>query len=127
MAKKLIIKKKIKSPKSKETSQEKTMRMAQDLTGLIYHPGWSVLKEINENNIEFLDAQIIKKMDPDGKPLTETQCDELRIKRDYLEELINTPMKFVEKLKQDGQIPENFDPYFSSVGEMKEVANKREH
>ena len=61
------------------------MRMAQDLTGLIYHPGWSVLKEINENNIEFLDAQIIKKMDPDGKPLTETQCDELRIKRDYLD------------------------------------------
>ena len=127
MAKKLIIKKKAKVVRTKETSQEKMMRMAQDLTGLVYHPGWAVLKEINENNIEFLDAQIIKKTDPDGKPLTEAQCDELRIKRDYLDELINTPLKFVEKMKSDGQIPENFDPYFSSVGEMKEVATHREH
>lgn len=121
--KKITIKKspaRVKKPK--ETTEEKAMRMAQDLASLVYHPGWAVLKEINENNIDFLDQQIIKKMDQNGKPLTEMQCDELRVKRDYLEELLETPLNFINKLKKDGQIADDFDPYFKTMSEMKRSA-----
>lgn len=126
--KKITIQPKVKKVKAPSVSQEaKMVQMAKDLTGLVYHPGWMVLKEINENNIEFLDEQIIRKTDPEGKPINEVDCDRLRDKRNYLEELMETPMKFIAKMKQDGQIPESFDPYFKSVGEIKEVATNTEH
>lgn len=75
--------------------------------------GWLLLKQIFEGNIAVLEAAILRKLDPeDGKtPLKEEECDRLRDRLAYLEELLNKPQEIIKQFSQKApDIPE-YDPY----------------
>lgn len=75
--------------------------------------GWLLLKQMFEGNIAVLQASILRKVSPDDgvTPLTEDECDRLRDKLDYLEELLDKPNKIIQSFKQPvSNVPE-YDPY----------------
>ena len=75
--------------------------------------GWQLLKQIFEGNIAVLEGAILKKVDPeDGKTtLSEADCDRLRDKLGYLEELLNKPNLLIAKLTQEQPETPDYDPY----------------
>lgn len=75
--------------------------------------GWLLLKQIFEGNIAVLEAAILKKLSPDdGKtPLSEEECDRLRDKLSYLEELLNKPQEIIKQFSQKSPEEPNYDPY----------------
>lgn len=75
--------------------------------------GWLLLKQIFEGNIALLEAAILRKLSPDdGKStLSEDECDRLRDRLSYLEELLNKPQEIIKSFNQKSpDIPE-YDPY----------------
>lgn len=75
--------------------------------------GWQLLKQIFEGNIAVLEAAILKKISPDdGKSeLSEADCDRLRDKLAYLEELLDKPNFLIKKLTQEQPETPDYDPY----------------
>lgn len=75
--------------------------------------GWLLLKQIFEGNIATLEGAILRKIDPaDGKtPLKEEECDRLRDRLAYLEELLAKPEEIIARFTQkETEVPE-YDPY----------------
>jgi len=92
---------------------EQALDVIDALRSLQQDRGWLLLKQVFEGNIAILEAAILRKLDPeDGKtPLTETECDRLRDKLAYLEELLNKPNEIIARFNQKPtEIPE-YDPY----------------
>ncbi len=121
MAKKLvkITKKTVKSAKKgvKFDLSIDRPEQAQDiidaLRSLQQDRGWLLLKQIFESNIAVLEGAILRKIDPeDGKtPLKEEECDRLRDRLAYLEELLNKPDEIIKRFNQtQPEVPE-YDPY----------------
>lgn len=75
--------------------------------------GWQLLKQIFEGNIAVLEGAILKKLDPeDGKTvLNEADCDRLRDKLAYLEEILEKPNAIIKKLTQEQPETPDYDPY----------------
>lgn len=75
--------------------------------------GWLLLKQIFEGNIAVLEAAILKKISPDdGKSaLSEEECDRLRDRLAYLEELLGKPQEIIKKLTQPQPEEPEYDPY----------------
>lgn len=78
--------------------------------------GWLLLKQIFEGNIAVLEGAILKKISPDdGKTeLTEADCDRLRDRLAYLEELLGKPEAIIARFNQKQPEVPNYDPYHSS-------------
>lgn len=93
---------------------EQALQIVDALENLKTDQGWQLLKQIFEGNIAVLEAAILKKLSPDDgiTPLKEDECDRLRDKLSYLEELLNKPDEIIEtyKPKKEQDIP-NYDPY----------------
>lgn len=81
------------------------------LESLKTNHGWHFLTQVFQENINFLEKQIIKKQDENGKALSDAQIDELRMKHAYLEELVNKPEYFVKSLSRTDSGQEDLDPY----------------
>ncbi|NCN39980.1 hypothetical protein GW916_01895 [bacterium] len=75
--------------------------------------GWLLLKQMFEGNISVLQASILRKVSPDDgvTALTEEECDRLRDKLDYLEELLDKPNKIIQSFKQPISTVPEYDPY----------------
>jgi len=75
--------------------------------------GWIFLKQIFESNIAILEQSILRKVQPDdGKtPLTEDDCDRLRDKLSYLEELLDKPNSIIKGFTKMTPDSPNYDPY----------------
>lgn len=90
-------------------SNDKNRQLAIDnLKSLLVHPGWLIVKDIVEANIEVLKNQILI-------GVGEETIEEVRRLRDKLsvhEEIINTPETIIEKLTPNisDNIPSD-DPY----------------
>ena len=93
-----------------EDSNENT-RIVMALQSLKSSAGWLFVTQILKENKEILSTLIINKIDTDGKPITEAQADEARYKYGYINELIETPDKFLKKLQPHADIGEDYDPY----------------
>lgn len=108
--KKLIKRKRFDLSMSKETDQPKIIEA---LESLQRDAGWQLLKQIFESNIDVLQAAIIKRVDPeDGKTtLSEDECDRLRDKLSYLEELLDKPNLIIAQLSRPASITPDYDPY----------------
>lgn len=112
--------KKIKQRKAKpqtvalETPQEERERMAMAVGGMILHPGWEVVRKSFQENIDYLANQIIEKKDETGKKLTEIECDELRFKKGYLEEMLGMPAELIKRLTSKPNVQPDPDPYDST-------------
>lgn len=108
--KKLIKRKRFDLSMSKETDQPKIIEA---LESLQKDAGWQLLKQIFESNIDVLQAAIIKRVDPeDGKTiLSEDECDRLRDKLSYLEELLDKPNLIITQLSRPANAIPDYDPY----------------
>lgn len=74
--------------------------------------GWMLLRQIFEGNMAVLQDAILRKRDPNtDAALSEEECDRLRDRFAYLEEIINTPQKYIQKLGQKSPEMPNYDPY----------------
>lgn len=83
--------------------------------------GWLILKQIIESNMAVLERAILLKVDPvENKPITEVQADELRYKRNYLEELAEKPERLIAQFKkQTGIEVPTYDPYATDAKQMR--------
>lgn len=77
---------------------------------------WALLCELSEENIAYLDEQIISKISleygDDGKQLTDLEVDRLRDKRSAMVELMLLPQRMIENLSKEGDNEEeDLDPY----------------
>jgi len=98
---------------------------AEELTGHLANlkvtSGWLILKQIIEGNMALLERAIVLKKDPEtNAPITEAQVDELRFKRNYLEELAGKPDELIAKFKKQRgiEIP-TYDPYATNAKQMR--------
>ena len=81
--------------------------------------GWAILVKILQENISYLEGAILNKIDPDTKePLTDAEVEVLRTKRNLNIDLMNTPAKYTQTIKDTGEVPEDFDPYFKTKSDM---------
>ena len=90
-------------------SNEKNRQLAvANFKSLLTHPGWIMVKDIVEANIEVLENQILN-------GVGEETIEEIRRLRDKLaihKEIINTPESMIEKLTPvDSMDIPNDDPY----------------
>lgn len=93
---------------------EQATQMVDALMTLKNDQGWQLLRQIFEGNIAVLEAAILKKLSPDDgvTPLKEDECDRLRDRLSYLEELLNKPDEIIEKYTQKpNEGMPNYDPY----------------
>ena len=92
---------------------EQASEIVDALQSLQSDRGWILLKQIFEGNIATLEAAILRKVDPDdGKtPLKEEECDRLRDRLAYLEELLGKPQEIIKKLTQNQPETPEYDPY----------------
>lgn len=82
--------------------------------------GWHIMKQIIEGNLATLERCIVLKQDTDGKVLDDKQCDELRMKHGYLEELKDKPKFLIEQFKKQVgfEIP-TYDPYATEAKQLR--------
>lgn len=90
---------------------------ADDIIGALKNlsnvPGWQIIVNNIQENIKYLEQEIIKKVDLEtGVALTDEEVDKLRVLRDLNEELLETPKKIIERLEKPVQKEYNPDPYF---------------
>lgn len=121
MKKKTPIKKKIESKKHKPfdlsiTKPEQGIEIIDALQSLEQDRGWLLLKQVFEGNIAVLEGAILKKLDPeDGKSvLSEADCDRLRDKLAYLEELLGKPQEIIKRFSTKPPEAPEYDPYEQS-------------
>lgn len=83
------------------------------LTSLQQDRGWLLLKQIFESNIAVLEGAILRKLNPeDGKsPLKEEDCDRLRDRLAYLEELLAKPEEIIKRFSTTAPEAPEYDPY----------------
>lgn len=88
------------------SNKKSDLEIISSLEALLVDAGWEVLTEIFKANISLIEQKILEKGE-----LTEDECDKLRYKRGYLNELINKPQEIIDKLKTGEDKVPNYDPY----------------
>lgn len=79
-----------------------------DFTSLLTHPGWLLVEDIVNANIEFIKEQIVS----GGEGETVETITRLRDKLKIHKDVVGTPRMMIEKLKpSDGTEAYNDDPY----------------
>ena len=84
--------------------------------------GWQILKQVIDGNIAVLERAILLKQDTEtAVAITEQQADELRFKRNYLEELSEKPQKLIEQFKKQttNSVP-TYDPYATDIRQFQQ-------
>lgn len=112
---KKVLKSKVEKPKKFNLSIENErqgLEIIQAFQHLEVNTGWMLLRQIFDGNMAVLQEAILKKTDPEsGKPIDEAACDRLRDRYSYLEEIINTPQKYIQKFGQSQPETPEYDPY----------------
>ena len=83
---------------------EKVVAAVSNLTNLLTHPGWLLVKEIADANIEILTDNILKGGD-------KVEMDRFRDKLEALQNVINTPEDRLRDLRGDTAPEVELDPY----------------
>lgn len=100
---------------------EENARIVLALRSLKSNAGWIFLMQLFAENKRVLSEMIIKKVDVEGKALTETQADEARYKYGYLAELMEKPDYFLKKLAPHSDPIDELDPYHQTPTDTKKV------
>lgn len=87
--------------------------------------GWKIISKVIADNIELLNREILEKMDEDGQPLNDLDCDRLRDKRGYLREIGTTPQTIMAKLKMNVPESDDSDPFPKTPQDLIEMRNKQ--
>lgn len=92
-------------------NEKENQRILMALQSLKNNAGWQFLTQVLTENKNIMATQIIKKSNLNGGKLTEEQTDELRYKHDFIEEIIEKPDFFLNKLSPKYNPDNNLDPY----------------
>lgn len=82
------------------------------LKALMVSEGWILLRQTLEEQVKVLDEQIISKLDLNGKPLTDAECDRLREQRNVKQGLIDKPELLLGELERVEEEETDDDPYY---------------
>jgi outer membrane receptor for ferric coprogen and ferric-rhodotorulic acid len=84
--------------------------------------GWAVVVKILNDNIKFLETAILEKVDPITKEkLTDAEVEVLRTKRSLNIDLRDTPQNYSKVVKDAGEVPVEYDPYFKTMEEIQKA------
>lgn len=90
------------------------------LKSLMASSGWAEIKRILNENIKYIEACILDRRDPLTRDdIQEADIEILRLKRSLNIDLRDTPENYLKLLEEEGEVPENYDPYFKTVDEIK--------
>jgi hypothetical protein len=93
-------------------SDAEQLRQIGALKALMVSEGWILLRMTLEAQVKVLDEQIITKLDLNGKPLTDAECDRLREQRNVKQGLIDKPELLVGELERVEEEAPDDDPYY---------------
>lgn len=110
-------------------TEEQARELMANMAGLKMNTGWLILQEIMRGNIAVMEAEILTKRNAeDGSAISNEQCDELRYKRSYMEELIRKPDDLMKQFQKEARIDMPiYDPYASETDAAKEKAKEYAH
>lgn len=81
--------------------------------------GWAIIVGILNDNIAYLEQAILNKIDPVSKlALSDAEIEILRTKRALNIELRETPANYTKVVKDTGDIPTEYDPYFKTNNDI---------
>lgn len=104
-------------------SKEKIQSAISDFSELMNHPGWKLVEQIINANIEVVTKLILDGQNMDGKEATKEEMDRLRDKLKVYKDVRSTPERIVKRLNTpEGEEP-NVDPYYTTE-ELKEERRK---
>ena len=104
-------------------SEEQANSLIEHLDNLQKSHGWMLLRQVLHENIALMERAIITKRwdvtDSEYRVLEESELDEMRFKRNYLEELIDKPQKLISQYKTHMgiEIP-TYDPYATEARQL---------
>lgn len=111
--------------KKPEVSLNEAGRIIGAMASLQATEGWAIIVKILNDNLKYLESAILDKIDPLTKsPLTEAEIEICRIKRLLNIDLRDTPKNYGDVIKEAGEVPEDFDPYFKNNEEIQKAKNK---
>lgn len=111
----------VKAPKPRKfdlsfSKPGENLKVLSALESLKQNQGWYFLIQMLEKEKAMIDNGIITKIDTEtGKIMSDADVDLLRIKRNYLDELIKMPDKVTGQLAREEQEPYDADPYDKEV------------
>jgi hypothetical protein len=109
-------------PKQEAPAVDAVENIIAALTSLQASTGWAIVKKILDDNIKYLETAILEKVDPITKlPLDDKEIEVLRTKRGLNIELRDTPANYSKVVKDTGEIPTEYDPYFKTMAEMQKA------
>lgn len=84
---------------------------------------WGSMLKIMDDNVKFLEAQIITKTSleegHEGEMLTDSEVDVLRYKRQLQKDLMECPSALLEQLNRNEIRNKELDPFYKDVEEMR--------
>lgn len=95
--------------------KDENIRILAALQSLEVNAGWTFLTQLFEKNKEYLAKSIIDKTDEQGNTLSDAQVDVLRMKHAYLNELLQTPSKWIKRLAREAPPDDDLDPYHKEI------------
>ena len=103
----------------KVTLPKEDAEIVKALDSLQASRGWAIVTKILIDNIAYLEAAILSKIDPLTRGLlTDDEVEILRTKRRLNMELRDTPKNYATIIKDTGEIPDDYDPYYKTNDEI---------
>ena len=89
------------------------------LASLQASTGWAIVVKVLNDNIKYLETAILEKIDPETKvALSDAEIEVLRTKRGLNIDLRETPANYTKVVKDTGEIPTEYDPYFKTNSDI---------
>jgi len=111
-------------PKKEMPAVSDTENTIAALTSMQASTGWAIMVKILNENIKYLEVAILEKIDPVTKmAITDAEVEILRTKRSLNIDLRDTPANYSKVIKNAGEVPVEYDPYFKTMKEI-EIAKK---
>lgn len=87
---------------------------------VVQTPGWALIKQVLQENMDYLGRLLIRGADPDtGEKLTEDEQKDARRKYELTEALMKTPEGYIAALERaEANKPVDYDPYFANNADI---------
>lgn len=97
------------------------------LASLQASQGWAIVVKVINDNIAYLEKAILEKIDPLSKaPLSDAEVEILRTKRSLNIDLRETPQNYAKVVRDTGEVPEEYDPYFKTNSDIIKAGKRLE-
>jgi len=115
-------------PKKETPALDDTKGVVAALASMQASTGWAIMVKILNDNIKYLETAILNGIDPITKlKLTDEEVEGARVKRNLNIELRDTPANYAKEVKRTGEIPDDDDPYFKTMAEIKKAEKEKAH